>query len=47
MPELLNCKTEKRLPQSEAIKLHSNQNKNKKPFSQVYFLFFTGNREAA
>lgn len=34
-------------PQFEAIKLRSNQNKNKKLLSQVYFFVFTGNHEGA
>lgn len=33
--------------QFEAIKLHSNQQKNKKPLPQTYIFGFTGNCEAA
>lgn len=43
----LTARQNKSWPQFEAIKLHSNQNKNKKPLSQMYFFVFTGNHEAA
>lgn len=43
----LTARQNKSWPQFEAIKLHSNQNKNKKPLSQMYFFVFTGNCEAA